>query len=108
MEIALITAIILLVGFVVLAMFDGFYLHLIRYKLYAHPESRNEHIFHTIRAMLFPLIVGFLYLETSDMAFYIGMAIVLVDIGILGLDAYVEKDSRAFMGGLPRWSIYCT
>lgn len=103
MEIAFITAIILLAAFVLLAMFDGVYLHLIRYKLYTHPESRNEHISHTIRAMLFPVILWFLYLGTSDAAFYIGMGVVLIDILVLGADAYMEKDSRSFMGGLPRW-----
>lgn len=28
---------------------------------------------------------------------------VALDILILGLDAFLEKDSRKFMGGLPRW-----
>jgi len=27
----------------------------------------------------------------------------LLDILVLGIDAWVEKDSRTFMGGLPRW-----
>jgi hypothetical protein len=27
----------------------------------------------------------------------------LIDLTVLGIDAYIEKDSRAFMGGLPRW-----
>ncbi|OJW79611.1 MAG: hypothetical protein BGO69_12850 [Bacteroidetes bacterium 46-16] len=103
MEIAFITAIVLLAAFVLLAMFDGLYLHLMRYKLYAHTESRNEHISHTVRAILFPIILYFLYLGTSDTAFYIGLAVIVIDILVLGADAYMEKDSRTFMGGLPRW-----
>lgn len=103
MEVAFITSIVLLIAFVILAMFDGVYLHLIRYKLYAHAESRNEHISHTIRAILFPALLWFLYLGTNDTAFYLGMTVVLLDIIVLGADAYMEKDSRAFMGGLPRW-----
>jgi len=103
MEIAFITAIILLAAFVLLAMFDGVYLHLMRYKLYAHAESRSEHISHTVRALLFPVILFFLYLGSSDISFYIGMAVVVIDILVLGADAYMEKDSRSFMGGLPRW-----
>lgn len=103
MGIAFITLIILLGVFAVLAMFDGVYLHLIRYKLYAHPESRAEHLSHTLRALLFPAILYFLYLGTSGAAFAIGLALVLADIAVLGADAYMEKDSRAFMGGLPRW-----
>lgn len=103
MEIAFIISIFLMVGFVTLAMFDGMYLHLIRYKLYAHAESKGEHLSHTIRAVLFPLIVWFLYLSTTDFAFYIGLAVVIIDLLVLGADAYLEKDSRSFMGGLPRW-----
>lgn len=103
MEVAFITAITLLAVFVLLALFDGLYLHLIRYRLHEHKESRNEHISHTIRAVLFPIILYVLYLGNSDGAFYIGMAVVIIDILVLGADAYMEKDSRAFMGGLPRW-----
>lgn len=103
METAFLITIILLISFALLAMFDGFYLHLVRYKLYLHPESRNEHITHTIRALLFPLILYFLYLGSSDLAFYVGISLVAIDIIVLGFDAYMEKDSRAFMGGLPRW-----
>lgn len=103
MEVAFITATVLLAAFSVLAMFDGVYLHLMRYKLYAHAESRAEHISHTVRAALFPAILGTLYLGGSDTWFYIGLALVALDILVLGADAYMEKDSRAFMGGLPRW-----
>ena len=103
MEVAFITAIILLAVFVILALFDGLYLHLIRYRLHEHEESRNEHISHTIRAVLFPIILYVLYLGNSDGAFYIGMVVVIVDLLVLAADAYMEKDSRAFMGGLPRW-----
>ncbi|WP_019941282.1 hypothetical protein [Dyadobacter beijingensis] len=103
METAFLITIILLISFALLAIFDGFYLHLVRYKLYLHPESRNEHITHTIRALLFPLILYFLYLGSSDLAFYVGISLVAIDIIVLGFDAYMEKDSRAFMGGLPRW-----
>jgi hypothetical protein len=36
-------------------------------------------------------------------SFYIGLILVLIDIITLGVDAYVENDSRQFMGGLPKW-----
>jgi hypothetical protein len=103
METAFITSIILLTGFSLLAMFDGVYLHLFRYKLFANPESRNEHISHSIRALLFPGILYFLYSGNTGWTFGIGLALVFIDIIVLGADAYMEKDSRAFMGGLPRW-----
>lgn len=92
-----------LLFFMVLATYDGFYLHIWKYKLFNHKESVFEHKTHTIRAILFPLIVWFLFLETSPIGFWIGIALVLLDLIVLGIDAYAEGDSRKFMGGLPRW-----
>jgi len=57
-----------------------------------------------IRAILFPLIVWFLFINGSNYVnFIIGLGLVLIDLGVLAIDAYSEKDSRQFMGGLPRW-----
>ena len=103
MEMALLTACVLLTLFAGLAFYDGLYLHLLRYRLYARPESRTEHILHTIRALLFPPLLYFLYLSPGPVGFLVGIALVLADVLTLGADAYLEKDSRAFMGGLPRW-----
>jgi hypothetical protein len=103
MEFAFILAAFLLIGFAILGIYDGFYLHIFKYRLYEHSESKFEHLTHTIRAILFPFIFYFLCLENSLTGFYIGIILVIFDIIILGIDAYVEKDSRAFMGGLPRW-----
>jgi hypothetical protein len=95
---------ILLLAFAILAVIDGFYLHIFKYKLYNHTESKFEHFTHTIRAILFPLIVYFLFItQNCQTSFYLGLLFVILDIIILGIDAYVEKDSRSFMGGLPRW-----
>lgn len=104
MEIAFIISIILLTLFALLGLYDGFYLHIFKYKLYEHRESHTEHVMHTIRGILFPAILYFLYLKNDcTTSFYIGMGLVLTDILTLGVDAFVEKDSRVFMGGLPRW-----
>lgn len=104
MEITTLILSILLMLFALLAIIDGFYLHIIKYKLYSHAESKKEHLFHTIRAILFPAMLYFLFLkQDATFYFYIGIFIVLIDILILGCDAYIESDSRAFMGGLPRW-----
>lgn len=95
---------LLLTSFAILALIDGFYLHLIKYQLFNHLESQFEHLTHTVRAFLFPLIVCFLFLPQNCFpCFYIGISFVLLDILVLGIDAWVEKDSRTFMGGLPRW-----
>lgn len=104
MEVAFLISSILIVLFALLALYDGFYLHILKYKLHNNRESRNEHLTHTIRAILFPCILYLLFLkQDSNVSFYVGMFIVVVDIIILGIDAFLEKDSRQFMGGLPRW-----
>ncbi len=94
---------ILLLAFALLALYDGFYLHIFKYELFNHPESKFEHLTHTIRAVLFPFIVYFLFLiQNSEFSFFIGIFLVIIDLMVLGIDAYVEKDSRRYMGGLPR------
>lgn len=95
---------ILLLLFAALAVFDGFYLHIFRYQLHRHRESRFEHLTHTVRAILFPGILYFLFLKQADPTFFlVGVGLVLLDLVILGTDAFVEAESRRFMGGLPRW-----
>ncbi|SFH20567.1 hypothetical protein [Pedobacter insulae] len=95
---------ILLLAFALLAVIDGFYLHIFKYQLFNHKESKFEHLTHTIRAILFPLIVYFLFItQNCPTSFYLGVLFVVTDIVVLGTDAYLEKDSRIFMGGLPRW-----
>lgn len=54
---ALLISTILLAAFAVLAIIDGFYLHIFKYQLHNHPKSKFEHLTHTVRAVLFPLIV---------------------------------------------------
>lgn len=103
-DMGLLISSILLLAFAALALVDGLYLHIIKYKLYSQPESRFEHLTHSIRAILFPAILYFLFVKQgSSASFYLGILLVCADIGVLGIDAFVEKDSRAFMGGLPRW-----
>lgn len=88
--------------FALLGVYDGFYLHLIKYKLHDHKESKFEHLIHTVRTLLFPLILYFLFLGQNEASLYLGLLFVVLDIIALGVDAYSEEDSRAFMGGLPR------
>jgi hypothetical protein len=95
---------ILLILFASLALYDGLYLHILKYKLYNQLESKNEHLIHTIRAILFPAVLYFLFLKQDcPTSFYIGITLVLADMVVLGIDAFMETDSRKFMGGLPRW-----
>ncbi len=93
-----------LVLFMLLATYDGFYLHIWKYELFNKKESAFEHKTHTIRAILFPLIIWFLFIDTENsLSFYFGLSLVLLDLITLGLDAYSEEDSRKFMNGLPKW-----
>ncbi|MBL7780814.1 MAG: hypothetical protein JNM22_06315 [Saprospiraceae bacterium] len=104
MEILLYLLAACLTLFGVLGIIDGFYLHIWRYRLYEHAESRFEHLTHTARTILFPGIVCGLFLFPNVPGLYqAGLLLVLADIAVLAVDAYSEKDSRAFMGGLPRW-----
>ena len=103
METGFLIASILLAAFALLGLIDGVYLHLIKYKLFQHSSSKTEHLTHSARGLFFPLIVYFLFVNQSEWSFYTGLAFVVLDILVLGMDAYLEKDSRVFMGGLPRW-----
>lgn len=104
MEILFYLATSCLILFMVLATYDGFYLHIFKYALFNRQESIFEHKTHTIRAALFPLIVWLLFInETSFIGFLTGITFVSIDLIVLGIDAYSEKESRSFMGGLPKW-----
>lgn len=104
MEVAFIISIVLLIAYSLLALFDGVFLHLCKYRLYEHEESKFEHLTHTVRAILFTGILISLFINIEDNKwFLLGVALVVADIITLVIDAYVEKDSRTFMGGLPRW-----
>jgi hypothetical protein len=93
-----------LILFMILATYDGFYLHIFKYRLFDRQESLFEHKTHTARAILFPLIIWFLFInETNFSLFLTGIMLVVLDIVVLGIDAYHEKESRSFMGGLPTW-----
>jgi hypothetical protein len=104
MDIAFIILTVLLIIFAVLAVYDGFFLHIFMFELHKYKESKFEHRMHTIRAILFPPMVYFLFvIQDCTLCFFIGIGLVLADIIVLAVDAFMEKDSRAFMGGLPSW-----
>lgn len=104
MEIAFIISIVLLIAYSFLALFDGVFLHLYKYRLYEHKESKFEHLTHTVRAILFTGILVSLFINIENNSLFLfGAALVVTDIITLIVDAYLEKDSRKFMGGLPRW-----
>lgn len=87
----------------ILATYDGAYLHLWKYELFNRDESLFEHKTHTVRALLFPAITYLLFIDTSSLGFWIAIILVAIDLIVLGIDAYSEKESRSFMNGLPQW-----
>lgn len=103
MDILFFLALFCLIVFMILATYDGAYLHLWKYELFNRVESQFEHKTHTIRALLFPVIVYLLFIDTSILGFWTGLALVAIDLIVLGIDAYSEKESRSFMNGLPQW-----
>ncbi len=93
---------VLLVAFAALALYDGVWLHLFKYGLYHHEESKMEHAVHTARAILFvPILLLFYLSEPGSTVFYLGLGVVLLDIFVVLIDARLEEDSRSFMDGLP-------
>lgn len=103
MEIIYYLSAVFLILFMLLATYDGLYLHLWKYELFKREESVFEHKTHTVRAILFPLILWLLFINTDSFSLYIGILFIILDLIVLGIDAYSEKDSRQFMGGLPKW-----
>ena len=72
MEILFLLSMICLIVFMILATYDGAYLHLWKYELFNQKGSQFEHETHTIRALLFPIIVWLLFIETTLIGFWIG------------------------------------
>ena len=92
---------LILLAFAVLSAVDGIYLHLIRYRLHANPSSYREHLFHTVRAVLFaPILVTLFTSVTGGALLWLGVALVLADQIAELLDMWSERDSRAPSGGL--------
>ncbi|WP_420572418.1 hypothetical protein [Kordia sp.] len=92
-----------LLFFMVLATYDGFYLHIWKYELFKRTDSVLEHKTHTARAILFPLILWLLFINDDKASFWVSIALIVIDFIVLGIDAYSEKDSRKSIGGLPKW-----
>jgi hypothetical protein len=92
---------VLLLIFAVLAPIDGLYLHLWRQRLHARPASRSEHGLHTVRALTFPAVLVLLYGGASaGWPLFLGAGLVAADITVQAADMWVERDSRAPLGGL--------
>ena len=97
----------LMLGYAIVGSVDGVYYHLYKFKLYAHPESRYEHILHTIRVLTFPLVLLLLFVKNyGGIYLWFGTGLVIVDLLVETLDIYSEEMSRKHLGGLPRTEYY--
>lgn len=92
-----------LVVFLGLGAVDGVFLHLWRYRLYARPASKREHVYHTIAAVLFAATVPAVFLwETGGWLLWAGVVLIGADLVVSLADMLAESDSRADLGGLSR------
>ena len=97
----LIAAVVALEIFAAVAMADGLYFHLVKYRLFARKDSRYEHLLHTIHAVFFPALVVLLFLRAPSGAFlWGGVALVAVDFVVEMMDVVCERASRRSIGGL--------
>ena len=95
------TATILLLIVAALAPVDGVYIHLIRLKLHARPESWHEHVWHTVRTGLFlPATYALFGVVSGGALLWTGIALAVIDQAVEIVDMASEKDSRASIGGL--------
>ena len=90
-------AAVLLSLFALAALVDAIWFHLFANRLFARPESRYEHLLHTIHAALFPVIIALLFLKP---AFWPAVVVIAIDFAVELLDVICERRSRASLGGL--------
>ena len=94
-------ATVCLVVFGILAIVDGVYYHDIKYKLYQDKESILEHIYHTVRAVMFPIMLYCLFAhDFGGVLMIVGIGAVSIDFIMLIFDVKEEGRSRNRYGGL--------
>ncbi len=97
----LIASIVPLFAAFLLGAVDGLYFHLRRYRLFAFPESRREHVIHTVRAFLVLPPLALLYLaDASGLCLWSAAAAIAIDQLMLAFDLREEAASRRRFGGL--------
>jgi hypothetical protein len=91
----------------VIGLFDGMYLHVWKYKLYYHNESRFEHLIHSIRLLAMIFITYFLFVKDyGGWMLWLGALFLIIDIIALSVDVFSESDSRSHLGGLSSIEYY--
>lgn len=86
-------------AFAVLSFFDGIVLHFFVERLPLRPSSRLEHLLHTARAVLFPMILVAYFGGWGPIA--LGFTLLAIDQMIEVWDMAIERRSRVHTVGLP-------
>lgn len=80
---------------------DGLYFHLRELRLFAFPESRREHLIHTVRACLVLPPLALLYLADAEgLCLWTAATAIAIDQLMLAFDLREETTSRRRFGGL--------
>ena len=77
---------------------DGLYFHLWKFRLYARPASKVEHLTHTLRACLLGPMLWLGFVAPHLGAF---IALVALDSAVVLTDVSLENHSRRELGGIP-------
>jgi len=96
-----ITAFILLTLWSLVGSFDAAYYHDKKHSLHLYSSSIKEHLYHTVRAICYPIIIFSLFYKNFDgIILWIGILAIIIDTVFFMLDAFEEKNSRKKWGGL--------
>ena len=87
--------------FALVSFYDGIWVHLVRLRLFSLPASRREHLVHTGRALLFPLLLVTLFSPGSDaLPRFVAWFALAADQALEIVDMAIERGSRATIGGM--------
>lgn len=83
------------------ALIDGAYFHLYKYKLHTRPDSIVEHFTHTLRAATMAVSsILFFAMNVGGALLWAACALILADLAIETWDVLIERQSRKTLGGL--------
>ena len=94
-------AFVLLLLWSLVGAFDAMYFHDKEHSLHFNVTCFKEHLFHTIRAICYPIIVFTLFYDNfTGVIISIGFIAICIDTIFFILDSIEEKNSRNIFGGL--------
>jgi hypothetical protein len=100
-------AVLLFWGYGAIGTYDLLYYHLYRFRLYERPECFKEHLLHTAMVLLTPPVVAGLYVgRTGGLTLWLASGVAAAQVIALLWDVLIEHESRAQLGGVPRWEYF--